>query len=68
MEKKDKIKSAAGSRATSANIEARLTSVKRRKPPPPPKCPLRGKDCGDLIFCPSNGRPCSVLLICGANT
>ena len=63
MEKKDKIKFAAGSRATSANIEARLLSVGKRKPPP--KCP--NKDCGRLSVCPVNIRPCSGLLICGVN-
>jgi len=62
MEKKDKIKFAAGSRATSANIEARLVSARKRKPPP--KCP---KNCAKLGVCPENYLPCSGLLICGTN-
>ncbi len=63
MEKKDKIKSAAGSRATTANIEARLISVQRRKPGP--KCP--NKDCSNLTICHPNIRPCSGLIFCVGN-
>ncbi len=64
MEKKNKIKSAAGSRATSANIEARLSA---KKPKPKPPCPLLYKDCRDLLICASNDRPCSGLVLCGSN-
>jgi hypothetical protein len=62
MVKKSAIKSAAGSRATSANIEARLVAVGRK--PKPPKCP---KNCSKLYICPDNVRPCTNLFICGTN-
>jgi hypothetical protein len=62
MEKKDKIKRAAGSAATSANIEGRLALKGKRKPP---KCMT--KDCSDLTSCVGNQRPCSGLFFCSLN-
>lgn len=64
MVKKNAIKSAAGSRATSANIEARLVAVARKPKPKPPKCP---KNCSNLFICSDNVKPCSNLFICGKN-
>lgn len=64
MEKKVKIRSAAGARATSANIEARLTSDGKARKKKPPACP---KNCSKLGVCPFNLRPCTGLLICGEN-
>jgi hypothetical protein len=64
MVKKSAIKSAAGSRANSANIEARLVAAGRKPKPRPPKCP---KNCSNLYICPDNIRPCTNLFICGKN-
>jgi hypothetical protein len=59
----DKIKPAAGSRATSATIEARLASAAKSKPKNP--CPKL--NCAHLFICVTNGVSCPPLLICGTN-
>lgn len=57
MEKKDKIKPAAGSRATKANVEERLASTQ-----------AVGLPCNVLKYCDINTHLCKKLIRCGTNT
>lgn len=61
----DKIKPAAGSRATSANIEARIAAAAKSKSIDRKGCPKL--NCDHLYICVTNGVSCKPLLICGLN-
>jgi hypothetical protein len=61
----DKIKPAAGSRASGTNIEARLAAAAKSKKIPRPPCPKL--TCGHLYICGTNAVGCPPLLICGLN-
>ena len=62
MEKKTKIKSAAGSKATGRNVEARLAAAK--KTPSAKPCT---ENCAALKSCTTNRKECPVLVRCGIN-
>ena len=59
MEKKNKVKPAAGLTATRKNVEDRLASTREAKP-----CTL----CPRLKTCPDNRKECPLLAKCGVNT
>jgi hypothetical protein len=59
MEKKKKVKPAAGLTATGGNVEQRLAATREAKP-----CTL----CPRLGTCPDNRRECPALKKCGVNT
>lgn len=64
MEKKNKIKTAAGIGATGRSVEERLAAASN--PSLPFQCkPLR--TCGNLEYCQNNIRRCPGLVRCGVN-
>jgi hypothetical protein len=63
MEKKTKIKSAAGARVTRRNVEERVTAA--QKGPLVKPCTAL---CSRLTSCPDNRKECPRLLRCGVNT
>jgi hypothetical protein len=63
MEKKTKIKSAAGAKASGRNVEERVTAA--QKAPPTKPCTSL---CARLKSCPDNKKNCPVLVRCGVNT